>query len=265
MNTTAVQRPGIYRRHIRLHAAPGAVRADMEDDSHRFGVIVRHDGRVVRAVEGLPMRTPWTLCSGARDLLFALVGMQLAPTPLAAARHTDQKQQCTHMFDLATLAIAHAARGIAGREYHIEAPWYLLDGPRTITLRRDGDIVWTWTLERDRILTPEPFATIGVRQLLVWAEQNVRDPDEIEALFITRRAALISGSRLLDLDPLLNPAATGHGVGACYVHQPDRMVAARRNLGSTLDFTDRPQALLADIASSSEHVDTPWHACGSGS
>jgi len=223
LNTTAVQRPGIYRRHIRLHAAPGAVRADMEDDSHRFGVIVRHDGRVVRAVEGLPMRTPWTLCSGARDLLSALVGMQLAPTPLAAARHTDQKQQCTHMFDLATLAVAHAARGIAGREYHIEAPWYLLDGPRTITL------------------------------------------DEIEALFITRRAALICGSRLLDLDPLLNPAATGHGVGACYVHQPDRMVAARRNLGSTLDFSDRPQALLADIASSSEHVDTPSHACGSGS
>ena len=62
-----------------------------------------------------------------------------------------------------------------------------------------------------------------------------------------RRAVLISGSRLMDLDALPTPAATGHGVGACYVHHPERMTVARRNVGSTRDFTDAPEALLADL------------------
>ena len=220
----------------------------MEDDSHRFGVILRHDSRMVTGVEGQSMRTPWTLCAGARAVLPELIGMLLAPTPLAASRHTDQKQQCTHLFDLAALAVTHAARGIAARDYRIEAPWYVLDAPRTMTLHRDGEVVLQWTLERDRILSPEPFATVGVRSLLVWGEQNLDDPDAIEALFVMRRAVLISGSRLINLDALPTPAATGHGVGACYVHHPDRMAVARRNFGSTRDFTDAPEALLADLS-----------------
>jgi hypothetical protein len=219
----------------------------MEDDSHRFGVIVRHDGRTVTGVEGRSLRTPWTLCAGAQDLLPELIGMLLAPTPVAASRHTDQKQQCTHLFDLAALAVSHAARGIPMREYRVEAPWYLLDATRTMTLHRDGEVVFRWTLNRDRILAPEPFATVGVRPLLAWAEQNLDDPDAIEAVFVMRRAVLISGSRLMDLDALPTAAATGHGVGACFVHHPNRMTVARRNMGSTRDFTHAPEELLADL------------------
>ena len=172
--------------------------------------------------------------------------MCLEPTPSAASRHTDQKQQCTHLFDLAALAVSHAARGIAAREYCIEAPWYVLDAPCTITLHRDGELMWTWTLQWDRILAPQPFATVGVRPLLRWGEQNLHDPDAIEALFVMRRAVLISGSRLMDLDVPPTPAATGHGVGACYVHHPDRMMVARRNMASTRDFTHAPAALLSE-------------------
>ena len=249
MQINEVQRPGIYRRHIRIQSHTGEVRADMEDDGHRFGVVVCHDGRAVTAIQGLPLRTPWTLCPDAASVLPALVGMPLDPSPLAAIRYTDAKQQCTHMFDLACLAIAHAARGTALREYAIEAPWYTLAGSRTMTLRRDGREVWTWTLDGvSRITAPEPFASVDVRRLMTWGEENIKDVDELEALFIMRRAVMISGSRVMDLDPIPNPAATGHGLGSCYVHQPVLIEAARRRVGSTLDFTDRPDAPLADLA-----------------
>ena len=240
-------RPGLFRRHVLTRAVPGAVYADVEDDAHRFGVTVYHDGVAVTRVEGRAIRTPWTLCAAARSELSRLVGMRLAPTPVAAARHTDQKLQCTHMFDLAAIAISHAARGIREREYRVEAPWYELDAPRTVTLRRDGELIWTWTLVRDRIVAPEPYASVGVRSLLKWCEGNSSDPDMLEAIFIMRRALLVSGSRTVQLDLMKVAAETGHGTGACFVHHPDRIHLALRNKGTTLDFTTDASGMLADF------------------
>lgn len=108
-------------------------------------------------------------------------------------------------------------------------------------------MISTWTLMGDKLLTPEPLAEVGVRKLLVWAASNINDSDELEALFIMRRAVLISMSRIMDLDRIPNPEATGHGLGACYVHQPDRVSIASRNLGSTLDFSNRPDDVLKNL------------------
>lgn len=250
---TGVARPGVYRRLVRTRAEAGVVHADMEDDSHRFGVTVRHDGRKVTAIEGRSIRTPWTLCAEAPGMLPELIGMPLAPSPLAASEYTDQKSQCTHLFDLAAIGISQAARGIAGRDYRVEAPWYVLDATRTLTLYRDDVAVLEWMLDRDRILAPEPYASVGVRPMLGWAKENLAAPDAIEALFIMRRAVLISGSRLMDLDELPTAAATGHGIGACYVHRSDRIALAKRNVGSSRDFTESPDGLLADLAPPDGH------------
>jgi hypothetical protein len=244
MTFTELQRPGVYRRHFRLHSDNGIVHAAMEDDSHCFGLILKHDGTKVRSIEGIPIRTPWNLCSGATHVLGALIDTQLNASPLIASSHVDAKQQCTHLFDLAVLAIAHALRPIGSREYQIEAPWYELSAPRTMTLKRNGVLISTWVLAGDKLITPEPLAEIGVRKLLAWAALNIHDADALEALFIMRRAALISMSRIMDLDQVPNPEATGHGLGACYVHQPGRISIATRNLGSTLDFSDRPEDVL---------------------
>lgn len=242
-----VVRPGVYRRHIRLRASAGVVHADMEDDSHRFGVTLRHDGLHVTAIEGRALRVPWSLCPGAIGVLCRLVGMPLAPAPLAASAFADQKQQCTHLFDLAAIAVSHAARDIAARDYRIDGPWYEIEVPRTITLYRDNEAVLEWVLRGNSIVGPEPYASIGVKSLLQWAVQQPVDPDALEALFVLRRAVLISGSRTLDLDRLATADQTGHGIGACYVHQPERITLARRNVGSSRDFTDTPDAMLEDL------------------
>jgi hypothetical protein len=43
---------GVYRRRILLVAADGRVTADLEDDFHRYGVEIAHDGGQVGAVRG---------------------------------------------------------------------------------------------------------------------------------------------------------------------------------------------------------------------
>ncbi|MDB5968420.1 MAG: hypothetical protein JWQ90_870 [Hydrocarboniphaga sp.] len=40
----ATHRSGIYRRRLRIVTGPGWARADLEDDPHRYGVEVHHDG-----------------------------------------------------------------------------------------------------------------------------------------------------------------------------------------------------------------------------
>ncbi len=146
--------------------------------------------------------------------------------------------------------MSHAARGIAARDYRVEAPWYEIDAPRMLTLYRDDEAILEWTLQGNTIVAPEPYASIGVKSLLQWARQRPDDPDALEALFVLRRAVLISGSRTLELDALATADQTGHGIGACYVHRPERITLARRNVGSSRDFTGTPEDLLADLKAS---------------
>ena len=247
MSDAILKRPGIYRRAIRIRTGEGWARADMEDDPHRFGVMLRHDGQAVTAIEGLPLRTPWTLCPQAAHELRHLVGMQLAPDPLAVIAITDHRQQCTHMFDLAGLAVAHAARGIARRDYEIAAPWQAATGPREVTLRRDGAELWTWVVDGMRVLAPEPFAGRELRDLILWGRSAFNDPDMFEAVMVMRRAVFISTVRVFDLDDSTHAESISPGKGACFVYQPERASRAIRVVGSTREFTASGGALLSDL------------------
>src|SRR6266542_3664524 len=215
-HSRSFERPGIYRRRIRIRTAAGIARADLEDDPHRYAVIVRHDGERVSAIEGRTVRTPWTSCREATSVLDRLVGIPLSPNPLAVYASTNGREQCTHLFDLAGLAIAHAARRTRLRHYDVEVPCFNPRGRQTGRLSRDGIAVLEWTVDRTEIVAP-------------------------------RRAFYISGVRTYDLDRLAVAQATGHASGACYVFQPGVVERAARVMRSTLDFTDAPERLLGDL------------------
>lgn len=240
------QRPGLYRRRIGIVTAPGRAQADLEDDPHRHRVSIEHDGVHVTAVHGETLRTPWTLCRGAVDVLDRLTGMALSPDPQAVYRHADGRQQCTHLFDLAGLAISHAARGIAQRQYDVEVPCMDTRSPRAARLSVDGCERLAWTLHRTVIYEPESFAGQDIRTMMPWVKQHVTDRDEFEAVIVLRRAVFTSGNRMYDMDRMTTAAATGHVSGACHVFQHGVADHALRVKGSTLDFGARPQALLAD-------------------
>jgi hypothetical protein len=241
------ERPGIYRRRIRIQTSPWEARADLEDDPHRYGVIVRHDGERVTSVAGLTLRTPWTLCRDAADALHRLAGMSLSADPQQVYRHSNGREQCTHMFDLAGLAIAHAARGTPLRQYDIEVPCLDPRQPRIARLCVDGKQILAWTMLRSRIVAPEPFAGRQLPSMMPWVKDTFRHPDMFESIVVLRRAAYISGCRMYDLDAMPNAAATGHVTGACYVFQPGVAERAVRVMDSTLDFSRNPERLLADL------------------
>ena len=180
-------------------------------------------------------------------MLGLLVGMPLSPDAQAVYRHCNGRAQCTHLLDLAGLAAAHAARATAAREYDIEVPCVDPDQPRRACLRVDGRIALQWTLEHTRIVAPAPFAGQDLRTLMPWAKLRFVDRDTLEAVIVLRRAIFISGSRMFDLDRMPYAASTGHVDGACYVFRRGVADRARRMPGSTLDFGDAPERLLADL------------------
>jgi len=238
------QRPGIYRRRIRIAVSPGHAQAELEDDPHRHDVMVEHDGVRVVAVRGVALRTPWTLCRGAVNVLGRLAGMPLSEDPQAVYRHTDGRAQCTHLFDLAGLAISHAARGIAERQYDVVVPCLDAVAPREARLSVDGHERLAWTVQRTTILAPQRYAGQDVPMMMPWVKQHITDRDEFEAVIVMRRAVFTSGNRMYDMDRMTTAAATGHVSGACHVFQHGVAEHAMRQVGSTLDFSASPQALL---------------------
>lgn len=250
------------RRRILIVAGDGWVRADVEDNQHRFGITVRHDGRQVLAVEADPahMRHPWSQCPGATGKLPRLIGMNLAPHPQAAYQHTASAEQCTHMFDMASLAIAHGARGTARRLYDVEVQadnfraergdrGFILHGQRRLRLLRDGELVLDWPMEGD-VITAGPCDGQNVRSMMRWVEASVSGLDEIEAITIARRTLIVSTSLLFDLDNIPSDVTQrmSSRTGACYAYQPGVMEHLTRAQGNSRDFSERPEALLADLA-----------------
>ncbi len=241
---------GRYRRRIRLVAHDAhTVLGGLEDDQHYFTVAVEHDGTHVKTITSESVRAPWTTCPAAGAQLQALVGAPLSDRCLEVAGHTRSDQHCTHQLDIASLAVAHAARVTAGgserRQYDAVVPFGLLDGQRhTVTLARDGEALLAWELEGSRIVAPVPYsdATGGFAR---WADATF-DADTAEAAIVLKRACSIGMSRGMDLDSYPTLADMPGLSPVCWSMQPERAPVAFRNRGLIRDYDERPEAMLAE-------------------
>lgn len=218
----------------------------MEDDFHRFGVTVRHDGAHVVEAAGDSERFPWTTCPSAAEPLRALAGAPLSTRLSVLGDYAPARHNCTHLFDLAGLAIAHAARGVdATRTYDVAIRDR--EGDRTDPqLWRDGELCLHWQIAGRTIESPEPFAGVSLRGgFIAWAEAHL-DPDTAEAASILRRTCDISFGRIVDLDVYDTADSMGAPVrGTCHSFQPGTIERAVRVKGQTRDFTDDADALLS--------------------
>jgi hypothetical protein len=219
------------------------VRAALEDDFHHFRVEIRCRAGTIDGVDGHALRYPYTMCPNAAQPLRRLIGMALSSLANSVTRHTDATEQCTHMFELAGLAMAAAARGITHREYRIEVPMRIDDCtmPR---LWRDGEALLHWQVAGNVIEGPEPYGQRSMQQGLArWALTHLPE-DEAEAALVLRRATAISIGRTKQLDAQQHAVSTGF----CYSQQASRAEHALRMVGSTLDFTTGGAALCAGDA-----------------
>jgi hypothetical protein len=239
---------GALRRRIEIATrggpqGPGEARAAVEDTYHHFRVIVRFDEGRVTGAQAQSLRFPFSSCPAASGQLVQLEGMALSSVSSSVTKQTDASIHCTHMLDLAGLAIAAAARGIARRRYDCLAP-DRVDEITHPSLLRDGQPLLSWTVEHDEIIAPEPYAGHGLRQGFAgWALRNLSE-DEAEAAIVLRRATNISIGRRLDLYSKGSPNITGF----CYSQQAEYGTTAVTQQGFVIETPDFEQLCLEDGA-----------------
>jgi len=237
-----------YRRALLMRATgPTVVVADLEDDFHRFRVTLRHSDGTVERVEGEALRYPWTTCVDAIAPLHELDGTELTPRMAACARHANPRANCTHLFDLAGLAIAHAARGGERRRYDIDlSP--RVDTRSVARLRRDDAALLEWHLVDGTLVDPSPYTEGPWRGgFLRWADATF-EPDEAEAAIVLRRACDIGLGRGMDLESYDTASELlALTEGACYTMRTGIAENARRVRGTIRDFGATPEALLGDV------------------
>lgn len=235
----------LFRRRIQIvttgSGSLGEARAVLEDDFHHFRVAVSYRDDLVTQVLGFALRNPYASCPAASTQLVALVNMPLNSVANAVIRATDASLQCTHMLDLAGLAIACAKRGIQTRQYDIDVP-RRTEGKTSGSLMRDAVTLLTWQIQDSQILSPPPYAGINLREGMArWALSTLSE-DEAEAALVLRRCVVISRGRERDLDLQVSAKLTGN----CYAQQPAQAATSLRQIGSTWDFSTRPAQLCAD-------------------
>ena len=234
------------RRRIVMQSSDHRAVAGLEDDFHHFIVTIEHDGHVVTDIGAQALRTPWTICGDAASMLPRFIGLKIATAPAIDPKLLDYHRHCTHQYDLAALAIAQAAR-VGTRQYDIEIPDSATK-EKTASLFRNGELYWEWHLQRSEFIAPSRFAGLNLRSIGEWAKANL-DDDEREALMVLRRGFMISGGRHTPLDQLDDNASDIFKgmAGACFAYQPEKLGKAKRNKGTTHDFTETPNKLLAEL------------------
>lgn len=226
--------------------------AELEDDHHHFQVSIACDGRQVTGATGKAIRFPWSLCPRAAGELARLVGTPLAPDPTGILDHGDIRQQCTHMFDLAGLAIAALGRGSPGyRRYDMQV--LEVDGDLwEAQLRRDDGFELNWSARLGELSEPAEVAGRSLKgPFSSWARTHFPG-DEFEAALALRRTIFVGKFRHRhDLDQRETAIDSGN-MGGCFVLQPQRAAKARRNKGATISFPlDGPGPLAEALSGTS--------------
>jgi hypothetical protein len=242
---------GRFHRRVRIVGDTSTSSADVEDDEHRFGADIGHDGQRVLSVAGRAVRTPWTTCPLAAVQLAELRDTPLLSSPYKVLRQVRLAHQCTHMVDMAALAVCAAALGTTRRQYDcvlaVEdkggADW------RIGTLQRDNEPGTHWVVKDGVVLEPASYAGCEMQRSGRWVEERAASIEEIESVFVMQRAMLVAGGKRVILDEHDTAANQVWMTGACFAFQSSRIDEARRRFGSTRTFL-QPAELLSDLDSS---------------
>jgi hypothetical protein len=241
---------------IRLERpSPGCVVAALADDAHHFALRLLHDAERVIRIEGRALRFPWTACPGAPERLQDLTGMAISPRCTAVGSQTKARENCTHLFDLAGLAVAFAAGGKARRTY-LAAVRDRADGGEEATLERDGAPLLHWRYRDGRLESPEPCAGVALFSggFLAWAEAHLHLAEDAEAAIVLRRATMIGRIRRAPFDPQARPADTQPIRGQCFAFQPGVAEHATRQPGTRHDFSTNCDALRRELEATLQEV-----------
>ncbi|MBT8123599.1 MAG: DUF2889 domain-containing protein [Gammaproteobacteria bacterium] len=236
---------GVFRRKIQLKKISETVTtAVLEDFYHAFCLQLSHDKNQVISIEAHWYRRPFSACGGAAQAIEAVKGLSLSENLLDLPSHLDPRQQCTHIFDAANLAITHSCRDEQFRLYELEIP-DMVEGQQNARLFQNGDCIINWNLEEGTIVAPEKFQGVSSRKgLTSWAARNL-PPAQLEAVIVLQRGIFLSTGNAKDFTSLIGKAQSLSGPSnqVCYASQLKRIEQSVR-LGAAKDYSNNAEAML---------------------
>ncbi|MBB6253331.1 hypothetical protein FHS74_003900 [Nitrospirillum iridis] len=238
--------PGFRRRFI-VRPLPGRVESDVEDDYHCMGIILHHAHGVATRVEATMRRVPWTTCPGAAAVIQrTFTGVALA----GFVQRGEKLSNCTHLFDLALLAAAHAYDD-APTVYDIlvSDP---VDDVVQAELRLGGRAVMAWTLSRGAFTAPDALAGMRLDQIGPWI--SGLGPAEREWARLLRWGTMLAHGRVVAFEKRTDKSRLP--LGQCYTFQPETVPEARYVTGTTRDFNSGPGP-LAGLDGSAPSAEQP--------
>lgn len=156
-----------------------------------------------------------------------LVGRPLAVPTRDFYRGGRARHHCTHLLDLAVLAVRHGAAAPHTTRYDAVVPDET-DAPVTISVARDGSVVHRWLIRDGIVLDPEPLRgnTLDTG-FAAWAA-GVFDDEALEAATVLARTWLIAiGRRFLpELAAGRTIAGNREMLGRCFAYAPERAAVA---------------------------------------
>lgn len=237
---------GVTRRALRIRGYAGRVEAALEDMRHAMICTLRHDGKVVTAIEADFRRYTLQLCPGASEPLKQIVGMPLSTSTSDFFANGLARQNCTHMLDLAWLALRHARQGKTELLYEIEIP-DALSGPTRGILRRNGEIVQDWVVDRNIVVSPPMLAGQALAGGFTrWVTGAAGLPEEtVEQCLVLHKGFFMTGARQFRIPEGPLPEAYREAVvGACFGYSIERIGEAIGLSGMKRDFSHNPEKLL---------------------
>lgn len=241
---------GTFRRHIDLKTWDNQTAVGwLEDDAHHFGITLSHNGSVITDIRAAAPRHPWTACPEAVRPLQELIGKPLFGRCPDIGSFIDMRLQCTHLFDLAGLLIAHAHHRRDHRRYQatlFRLDSVLADAPASwvrAVLSCDGAEVLQWDVCKGAIMRPESAAGRTIdRGFREWTE--TMDEAEAEHAWVMRRAVFVAQGRTIRLTR--PEIADDMPMGAvCHNYQPALRKTSIYIVDSTRRYDTGPERMLS--------------------
>lgn len=219
--------PG-FRRRIRVVPEPGRVTSDLEDDYHCMGIVLHHAGGIATGVEAVMHRVPWTTCPGALDM----VKRTFTGAPLDRFMRRGAKlSNCTHLYDLALLAAAHAgAAGALQYDILVSDP---VEGTVQAELRLNGETMLEWVLEKGLFQVPAALTGLRLDQISPWIA--ALEAGWQEAARLLRWGAILAHGRVTAFEKRSDKSRLP--LGQCHTFQPENAPHARYITGTVRDFS----------------------------
>jgi hypothetical protein len=201
---------------------------------------LHHADGVVTDIDARTLRIPTTACPGATLVLRELVGLPLA-TPQRALYDTSRvRQHCTHLFDIAALAIAHAARPVGTERVYDAAVPDEVDHPVAVTVACNGELIHCWLVREHRIVEPTRFAGNPVLGGFARWANAAFEGDALEAAMVLARTCFIAtGAAYLTETWTGLPLRLNEGMaGVCHAYAPETLGSSWFIGGGRRDFTN---------------------------